>query len=292
MHLSDRLLFWVPALVWASTWHVILFQLDSPVPPLTSVGWRFALASALLVAWALWRRESLRLPARAHPWMMLAGVVQYGFNYVSVYLAEQHIPSGLVAVLFSMMVFGNSLTGWWFFGRRVSARFLGAAAAGVLGVALVFWPELSSAGERPQAWMGLGLGLIGVVAAVAGNVLTLRLTQDNTPLIPVLAWSMGYGALALLGVSAMHQGQLPFDTRLPYVLSLVYLAAAGSVLAFVLYFKLAQRQGPGRAALMGVIIPVIALAVSALLEGWKLTPVAALGMALCLGSVWVASRAR
>jgi drug/metabolite transporter (DMT)-like permease len=138
----------------------------------------------------------------------------------------------------------------------------------------------------------LGLGLIGVVAAVAGNVLTLRLTQDGTPLIPVLAWSMGYGALALLGVSALHQGQLPFDTRLPYVLSLVYLAAAGSVLAFVLYFNLAQRQGPGRAALMGVIIPVIALAVSALLEGWKLTPVAALGMALCLGSVWVASRAR
>jgi drug/metabolite transporter (DMT)-like permease len=287
---SDRLLFWVPALVWASTWHVILFQLDSPVPPLTSVGWRFALAAALLVAWALWQGQSLKLPARAHPWLLLAGVVQYGFNYVSVYLAEQHIPSGLVAVLFSLMVFGNSLTGWWFFGRRVSGRFLAAAAVGVLGVALVFWPELSHSGERPQAWWGLVLGLVGVVAAVAGNVLTLRLTQGGLALVPVLAWCMAYGAASLLATSVLAGWGLPFDTRPSYLLSLLYLSAAGSVLAFVLYFKLAQRQGPGRAALMGVIIPVIALGISAWFEGWRLTPLAALGMALCLGSLAVANR--
>ncbi|MGS0754077.1 EamA family transporter [Roseateles sp. GG27B] len=81
-----------------------------------------------------------------------------------------------------------------------------------------------------------------------------------------------------------------FDWRLPYVASLLYLAVFGSVVAFVLYFKLAQRQGPARAALTGVVIPVIALAISALLEGWRPTPLALLGMSLCLLSLFVATR--
>ena len=65
----------------------------------------------------------------------------------------------------------------------------------------------------------------------------------------------------------------------------------GSVIAFVLYFKLAQRAGAAKAALMGVVIPVIALAVSAVLEGWQVTGLALVGMGLCLGSVVLAQRA-
>jgi drug/metabolite transporter (DMT)-like permease len=64
----------------------------------------------------------------------------------------------------------------------------------------------------------------------------------------------------------------------------------GSVVAFLLYFKLAQRQGPGRAALMGMVIPVIALAVSALLEGWRPTLLSSVGIALCLVGLWGATR--
>ena len=75
------------------------------------------------------------------------------------------------------------------------------------------------------------------------------------------------------------------------ILTAGYISAVfGSVLAFVMYFKLAQSQGPARAALTGVVIPVIALAISALLEGWVPTPQAFAGMALCLGGVWLANR--
>ena len=49
---SPRVLFWVPTLIWASTWHVILYQLDGGVPAIVSVAWRFALASLLLFALA------------------------------------------------------------------------------------------------------------------------------------------------------------------------------------------------------------------------------------------------
>ncbi|MFG6447920.1 DMT family transporter [Roseateles sp. BYS180W] len=297
---SERWLFWGPTLIWASTWHVILYQLNSGVPVLNSVAWRFALAALLLAALAWRQGQRLSLPGRAHALALLTGVVQYSGNYWSVYEAERHIPSGLVAVLFCLMVFGNALSGRWLFGQRVSRGFLLAAAGGVAGVVLIFWPEIAATGARPTAGLGLALGLAAVLAACVGNVLTLTLTRpvsaggrlpgQGLPLVPVLAWSMGYGAL-FMGVLSLGSGQgLHFAWTWSYGLSLLYLAVLGSVAAFVLYFKLAQRQGPARAALTGVIIPVIALAVSATLEGWRPSLLSLAGMALCVGSIYLAQR--
>lgn len=283
------LLFAGPALIWASTWHVILYQLGT-VPVLNSVAWRFTLAAVLMALLAKRQRHSLRLPLRAHRMLVATGVVQYGINYWSVYEAERHIPSGLVAVLFALMVFGNTLGGWWAFGQRATRGFLVAALCGVAGVALVFWPEIGSAGARPQATLGLALGLVAVSAACTGNVLTLRLTRQGLPLLPVLAWSMGYGALFLLALAGVTGVGWQFDFRGPYVLSWLYLTVFGTVIAFFLYFRLAQREGPARAALTGIVIPVIALAISALFEGWQPTPAAVLGMLLAVGGVWLAQR--
>ncbi len=282
-------LFLGPTLIWASTWHVILYQLGT-VPVLNSVGWRFALAALVLAVLSRWQGQKLALPARVHPWVLLAGVVQYGGNYWAVYESERYIPSGLVAVLFALMVFTNAIGAWLAFRQRVSGGFLLAALGGVLGVALVFWPEIAATNARPGAGYGLLIGLGAVVAASIGNMLTPRLTRAGQPLLPVLAWGMGYGAAFLLLLSVLTGVGLQFDFRWPYVLSWLYLSLFGSVIAFILYFKLAQRQGPARAALMGVVIPVIALAVSALLEGWRVTPLALAGMALCLASVWLAQR--
>lgn len=288
--LPDRLLFWGPALIWASTWHVILYQLASDVPVLNSVAWRFGLASLLLFAIARWQGAALRMPLSAHALMLATGIVQYSGNYWSVYQAERHIPSGLVAVLFSLMVFGNALSGHFVFGQSVTRRFLLAASVGVGGVAMIFWPEIASTGARPTALLGLGLGLLAVLAACIGNVLTLTLTRRGLALVPILAWSMGYGALFLVLMSEVSGVGLHFDWHLSYVLSLLYLTVLGTVTAFVLYFKLAQRQGPARAALTGVVIPVIALVISAALEGWQPTALSVAGMALCLGSLYVATR--
>jgi len=287
--MSDRLLFWAPTLIWATTWHVILYQLGT-VPSVNSVAYRFAAASVMLFGLARWRGERLPQSARLHGWLMLTGAIQYGVNYVGTYEAEQHITSGLMAVLFSLMVFGNALAGALFFGRPITSRFIVFATMGVAGVALIFWPDLIGASAKPQFLSGLGMGLMAVGFATLGNVLTLRLTRQGLALVPLLAWSMGYGALALLGFAAASGLGWHLDPRPSYWLALLYLSAFGSVAAFLLYFKLAHRHGPGRAALTGMVIPVVALAVSAALEDWRPTPVSGLGMLLCLGGLWGATR--
>lgn len=287
---SPRVLFWVPTLIWASTWHVILYQL-AETPPLNSVGWRFLLAGAVLLGVAIVRGERWRLEPRWHALLVLQGVVQYSINYWGVYEAERHIPSGLVAVLFSLMVFGNALSGWWLFKQPVTRRFLVAACFGVLGVVLIFWPEVVATGARPHAALGLGVGLLAVVMACTGNALTLTLTRRGVPLVPLLGWGMTYGALALLAIAAAQGTLGAIGHSAAWWGSLAYLALFGTVIAFFVYFRLAQRVGPARAAMTGVMIPPIALAISAALEGWRPTALSLAGVALCLGSVFVATRA-
>ncbi|HEY6511707.1 MAG TPA: DMT family transporter [Burkholderiaceae bacterium] len=286
---SPRVLFWVPTLIWASTWHVILYQL-AEASPLVSVASRFLLAAVVLLGVAAARGQPWRLAPRWHGWLLATGVVQYSINYWAVYEAERHIPSGLVAVLFSLMVFGNALLGWRLFGQPVTRRFVVAAACGVLGVVLIFWPEVAAAHARPHAAFGLGIGLLAVVCACVGNVLTLTLTRRGLPLVPMLGWCMGYGALALWGVAAWQGAAAPSAPGPAWWLSLLYLTVFGSVIAFFVYFKLAQRVGPARAAMTGVMIPPIALVVSAALEGWRPDALSWAGLALCLGSVYVATR--
>lgn len=288
--LPTWLLFLAPVLIWASTWHVILYQLASTVPVLTSVGWRFALSALLLAGLARWQGASLKLPRYAHGYALATGIVQYAGNYWAVYEAERYVPSGLVAVLFCLLVFMNAIAAWLLWRQPVSRRFLLASSGAVLGVALIFWPELAATGARPDAALGLGLSLFAVVVACVGGFFTLVLMRRGLLLVPVLAWSMGYGAAFLLGLSLVTGQGLSFDSAWTYVGSLFYLAVFGSVIAFTLYYKLAERKGAAQAALVGVLVPVIALIVSAVFEGWQATPLAVGGMVLCLVSLFVATR--
>ena len=287
--MSDRFLFWAPTLIWATTWHAILYEIGD-VPALYSVGIRFAIASAILFALARWRGESLKVSRQLHVWLMLTGALQYGLNYVGTYESERYLPSGLVAVLFSLMIFTNAIGGALFLAQPITRRLVLGGCMGVTGVALIFWPDISAASANSNAWLGIALGLMAVTFASLGNILTLRISRHGIALVPLLAWSMAYGSLLVLLIAPVSGVRFVVDPRPSYWLAMIYLSAFGSVAAFLLYFKLAQRQGPARAGLMGMVIPVIALGVSAVLEDWRPTPIARLGIVMCLGGLWSATR--
>jgi drug/metabolite transporter (DMT)-like permease len=291
--MSDKTLFWIPALIWATTWHALVYQVGI-VPITQSIAYRFWLAGLLFFLYALFKRESVRVPLRWHGTLFLIGVLQFGLNYLCTYEASKVITSGLLAVLFSLMVFSNAIAGRWLFSQTLPAGFVWAGVLGVLGVVLIFWPDLAHTTMGPLAWRGVLLGLVAVVFATLGNVVTLRATSPKSgagvALVPVLAWSMVYGAFALSLAAGFNGQPLQFDFRPGYILSLLYLGFIGSFVAFLFYFKLAQRKGPGKAGMIAMIIPVVALAVSATLEGWRPTVISGSGIFCCLVGLWWANR--
>ena len=278
-------LFSIATLIWGSTWLAITFQLGS-VAAEASVVYRFALAALMLAAWCLATGRSLRFPAAQHAWLASQGALLFGLNYLCVYWAEQHIASGLVAVLFSLIVFLNLVGVRMFFATPVNRRTALGAALGVAGVTLLFWREL--AGMQTDALRGILFGLAATVFASGGNLLAVRNQRRGIPLLPGVAWGMTYGTLTIAIVAALNDIVWTFDPRPGYLLSLLYLAAFGSVIAFAAYLTLLGKIGAARAGYVGVAVPVVALLLSTVFEHYEWTLPALAGAALCIaGNVLV-----
>jgi len=79
---------------------------------------------------------------------------------------------------------------------------------------------------------------------------------------------------------------LLFETTARYALSLLYLAFLGSVLAFASYLTLLERIGPARSGYIGVMVPIVALVISAFFEHFRWQALTFVGIAISvLGNV-------
>ncbi len=277
-------------LIWGSTWFAIKLQLGV-VPPAVSVAWRFLAAAVILLGYSLVRRLPLRFGARAHLWMALQGLLLFCVNYVGFYLSEQFLPSGLVAVICSMLLVGNIVGMRFFFNVHTRARNLIGAVVGIVGVALLFWPDLRSMSSGNATAVGIAWALGATVSASLGNMVATRNQRQNLPILQANGWAMLYGALITALAAAAMGNPFSFDPSLRYVASLVYLAVFGSVFAFGAYLTLMQRIGAHRAGYAMVAVPVVALLISTWLEDLHWTANLWIGVALCVvGNVLVLAR--
>ena len=287
MRMSNPALFLTSALIWGSTWLAITYQLGM-VAPEVSVAYRFALASVCIALWCAITGASLRFSRRNHAFLAAFGATLFGLNYVAVYWAERYVASGLVAVVFSTIVFMNPIGTRFAFGTPLTARTLLAAALGVAGVALLFVPEIDAARHGGSAALGIAFAFGGTVIATAGNLIAVRNHNEDLPTFPTTAWGMAYGALTAALVATVTGVPWAFDPRVGYVASLIYLALFGSVAAFGAYLTLLKRIGAGPASFVGVATPVIALLLSTLFEGYRWTWVAVVGVVLAVIGNWLA----
>jgi drug/metabolite transporter (DMT)-like permease len=108
----------------------------------------------------------------------------------------------------------------------------------------------------------------------------------------LIFWAMAIGAGVDAAYAFTPTGLPSFDPRPTYWLGTVYLALAGSVITFPLYFRLIQRIGAGPAAYTSLLIPIIAMGLSTAFEGYRWTALAISGVLLALGGMVVALRSR
>lgn len=289
--MQNTFLYLVTVLIWGSTWLAIKFQLGV-VPPELSVAYRFLLASLLLFGFIGVRRLRLRFPVRAHAFIAVQGLFLFCLNYILVYLAEIHVASGLVAVLFSSIIFFNVMFGALFLKSPVRLRVLLGGIVGVLGLVFIFWSELSGLDLNSTKALGLTLALIGAASASLGNIVSARNQRDNLPVVQTNAYGMLYGAGFMFLFAALRGAELTLDASAGYLGSLLYLAVFGSAVAFGSYLTLLGRIGADRAAYVNVLFPIIALMLSALFEGLTLNTLQLAGAALVLSGNAIVLRGR
>jgi len=286
--MSSPLLFVIACLIWGSTFFAITLQLGD-IPPAVSVVYRFALASAVLFAWCAARGDRLLLPWRTQRWMMLQGCATFAISYICTYNSEQYLVSGLVAVLFALMVFWNPILNRIAFGTPLGWRTWSAGAVAICGVTLLFFrnirDSLDNIGGGNHFLLGVILAVTATIASSVGNMVVVKVREQSSNVLLTMAWSMMWGT-SLVALFVLLSGQrFTLPATVPYWGGLLYLSLLGSVIAFAAYFTLIHRIGSDKAVYIGVVTPVISVLLSTQLENFRPGAIEWLGMALCLTSV-------
>jgi drug/metabolite transporter (DMT)-like permease len=279
-------------MIWGSTWLVIRDQLGV-VPPSWSVTYRFVVAGIAMMAVAAWRREPLWLDRRGLAFACVIAASQFCLNFNLVYRAESYVTSGLVAVVFGLLLVPNALLSRIFLGQRMGAQLMLGSAVAISGVALLFVHEARSGISGPHAALvGIGLTMLAVCSASVANVAQATDAAKRTPMIPTLGIAMLIGAAADAAFAYATTGPPVFEWRIGYVAGILYLGVVASALAFPLYFGMLRVIGPAKAAYSGVLVPVIAMLLSTVFEGYRWSPLAGAGAALAMVGLVIALRAR
>jgi len=288
--LPTAVLYLATVLIWGTSWYAMELQLV--LPGELAIAYRFVLAAAMLVGYCLLTGRSLRFSRRDRLFMALQGFFLFCLNYILFYWAAVYLVSGLLAVCFSTITVMNIANGALLFRQRVESRVALAALLGLIGIGLVFWPELAKVELSRTAAIGLAMSLVATYAASLGNMVTVRHKGAGIPVIEANAIGMSYGALFTLIIVVARGMPFDFFWSASYLGSLLYLAFFASVIGFGAYLTLVERIAD-RAAYSGVLFPIVALGVSTFLEHYRWSLPAVIGVLLVLaGNLLVLARRR
>ena len=281
--------------IWGSTWYVITGQI-ADVPAAWSVFYRFALATPALFLVAALMKRRLALTRPEHLLALVVGLFQFSGNFLLVYHAELYVTSGIVAMMFGLLMVPNALLARFFLGEKVQGGFVLGSAVAITGVSFLLWHEWTA---NPDAGvlggnvgLGIALAVLGMVSASVANVVQANPTGRAVPMVSLLAWAMLYGTVfdglfALATVGAPPVPQAP-----EYWGGIVYLALIGSVVTFPLHYNLVREIGAGKTAYNAIVTISVAMLLSTVLEGYRWTALTALGMGMAVLGMILALRAR
>lgn len=288
----DYMLFFITVLAWSGSWYALKLQVGQ-VPVQVSLFWRYVLAAFIMMVWVVVTQAPMRFSLLAHAKFFLMGGLMFCINFALFYNASIYLASGLLSVVFSLASIFNIIIAVLFLGLKPGSNVIIGALLGFIGIGMMFWPVVASQSFDTAAFFGLGLCVAGTLSFCTGNLISANLQKSKISVISASAWGMTYGA-GLSALFAFAQGhEFSIDWSPTYIGSLVFLAIVSSVIAFAAYLTLLGRIGADRAGYATVLFPVIALLISAIMEDYRMSLLAIIGLAMVLlGNVFVLGKKR
>ena len=259
--------------VWGSTYLGIAVMIRT-LPPLLAAGVRYVAAGALLLGF-LWLRGRLRRASgsgqggmeaitRRH-WrsaLIIGTLLLMGGNGFVV-LAEQHIPSGIAAIMVATMPIWLAVMDAVATGRRPSRLALGGLVAGIFGVVVLVAPVSGISGLDP---LGIGMAAFAPFCWAAGSIYARGAAMPRSQFVASAIEMLGGGAV-LFGAGALT-GEMahadPSRFSVESLAALLYLILFGSILAFSAFAWLLANVSTSTLATYAYVNPIVAVGLGAL----------------------------
>lgn len=263
--------------IWGST-YIVTSQMLPPGYPLTDAVLRALPAGLLLMA------ITRRMPPK-HWWgrLLVLGALNFSIFWAALFVSAYRLPGGVAATLGAIQPLIVLLLARSVLGTPLTGRGIGAALAGILGVALLVL--------GPNAQLdpfGIVAAFVGALSMACGVVLT-RKWQPPVPALTFTAWQLTAGGLLLVPLSLALEPALP-PLTLTHVAGFIWLGLFGAAVTYFFWFRGIERLGPAAVTSFGFLSPLTAVLLGWGILGEALSPLQLIGAVVVIVCVFVGSR--
>ena len=196
--------------------------------------------------------------------LVIVGFLGNAIPYVLFPLAVNHLDSGVVGIINSLVPLFTVLIGGWFFGQKATGTQWQGVAVGLIGAAVLILPVKSMLSGAFQIEGELGYGLFGVLATLmyGTSVNTLKMKLPHLKAVTVTTLSLATAAPFTIGVSLASGVTEVFKTDPNAWTNLGYVAVLGVIgsgVAVILFNRLIQMTTALFSSSVTYAIPVVAI---------------------------------
>ena len=272
------------SLIWSSSFMTIKVGVGS-IPPVTLAACRVVVAAVVLYGFVRVQGAALPRGTRFWTYCVLIGVIGNGLPFTLINWGEEHVDSGLAAILMSIMPLATVVLAHFFAdGERMTRGKLIGVVIGFCGVVILVGPEALK-GLGGDAWRQLA------VAAGAFSYGVAMILARNMPPAPLIARSA-----AVMIVASVIMAPLALAIDAPWrlrpddaaIAAALYLGLFPTAFATIIFFYLVQTAGPSMVALVNYLIPVLGVGWGAVVLDEQVTAEAVAALVVILAGIAIA----
>lgn len=288
---TDDSLFWRVApvifvLFWAGGYSFAKLGLPH-IKPMTLLAMRYALAVLVLLPVLLVHRPVWPRGARHWGVVAVSGfLIQCMYFGASYFALERGMNAGTTALIMALQPILVATLAPLIGAARASALLWLGLLLGLLGVVIVILGG-KTLGASP--WLAVMFAVIGLLSITGATLFEKWHGMRTDPVVGgVVQYSVGFAVMAPV---ALYLGIGAIDWGTELAISLAYLVLANSIVSISLFVGLVQRGDATRISSLLYLVPPLAMVVAWFILGETMTPVAMLGMVVCITGVWLVNRA-
>ena len=271
-------------IIWGSTWLAIKFGLDE-APPFFAAALRFILAFLILFIWQ--KIKGYKFPRSLKYWKntILIAVLMFIIPYAMVYWGEQHISSGLSAVLFSfqslfVVIFAHFISK----NEKAGIIKISGLFIGLIGLFLIYKSQINW--DIIRGFAGMSALLFAAASAALGLVLLSKQKRKIEP-VPEVMTHLGITAVTFILITLIFE-KPPENIFTPKLwISIIYLAVPGTAFGFIVYYWIAKHSTAFVTSFSIFISPVFAVFLGWLILNEDINSLGIIGVFLVLISIFV-----
>ena len=282
---TDWLLFLLLGFLWGSSYIFIKIGVDAGLTPFVLVSLRLLIGFILLGTVVAVAREPLPRDARMYGHLLVLGTFSVAIPFFLITWAERSVDSTIAATITSAVpLFVIAFAAFALRDEPITANKLVGVAVGLAGVAILvgFDPAALAGGSLAPE-----LALVGATASYAiGGVYARRMVHSLRPMIPAM-FQVFFAFLMSTALAFVFERPLEAPITLETAFAVLWLGALGSAIAYLVFFRLLGAWGATRTSMVAYLLPIVGIALGALVLQEAIDARLLIGTALIIGGIFV-----